>query len=130
MGEKIAKGGVRRKILILNGSLDRETGPASSALGASDFVAAIADACAQSRGLRTPVDREEWADYVTHVVYLECVGAPVVDREGLGEVGVETIRCYGLQRGRYDEVALQQVLEMVLGRGDPRVQMRRNTLER
>ncbi|KAI0856834.1 UPF0052 domain protein [Xylaria cubensis] len=42
---------VRQKILILNSSIDRETGPSGSrALTAADFVRAIARACAESEG--------------------------------------------------------------------------------
>ncbi|TRX93628.1 hypothetical protein FHL15_005600 [Xylaria flabelliformis] len=42
---------VRQKILILNSSIDRETGPSGArALTAADFVRAIARACAESEG--------------------------------------------------------------------------------
>ncbi|KAI0467636.1 UPF0052 domain protein [Xylaria cf. heliscus] len=51
VGAAIRAAHVRQKILILNSSLDRETGPSGSrALTAADFVRAIARACAESEG--------------------------------------------------------------------------------
>ncbi|GAB7357200.1 hypothetical protein MBLNU459_g8186t1 [Dothideomycetes sp. NU459] len=127
VGAAVANPGIRNKILILNGSIDRETGPSTAPFSALDFVAAIAHACAESRGLpRPPVD--EYWHYVTHVIYMECAGAPAVDRESLARSGIEGLRLYG-QKGRYDGKALSQALEMVLGRGDGRAATRRNTLE-
>lgn len=128
VGAAVANPGIRNKILILNGSIDRETGPSSQPFSAMDFVAAIADACAESRGLAKPSEDTYW-HYVTHVIYLECAGAPAVDREGLTRAGIEALRLYG-QKGRYDAKALNQALEMVMGRGDGRAATRRNTLER
>ncbi|KAI8953155.1 UPF0052 domain protein [Xylaria longipes] len=54
VGAAVRAAHVRQKILILNSSLDRETGPSGSrALTAADFVRAIARACAESEGTRS-----------------------------------------------------------------------------
>ena len=107
VGAAIARsGGPRFKILILNGSLDRETGGFS----ASDFVAAIARAGEESRGTTfdrgEDVGKEVWARYVTHLIYLEGDGVPGVDREELGRWGIECVRLYGRKAedgtARYD----------------------------
>lgn len=50
VGEALHSTPARHKILILNGSLDREVGPSSKPFSAFDFVEAIARACEQSRG--------------------------------------------------------------------------------
>ncbi|KAL6248169.1 hypothetical protein RBB50_004424 [Rhinocladiella similis] len=50
VGEALRYSTARQKILILNGSLDRETGPSVNPFSAFDFVEAIARACEQSRG--------------------------------------------------------------------------------
>ncbi|EXJ84210.1 hypothetical protein A1O3_04877 [Capronia epimyces CBS 606.96] len=50
VGEALRSTPARHKILILNGSLDRETGPSSSPFTAFDFVEAIARAGEESRG--------------------------------------------------------------------------------
>ncbi|GAB7345632.1 hypothetical protein MBLNU457_3927t1 [Dothideomycetes sp. NU457] len=134
IGEAIATSpNIRSKILILNGTNDRETGPSTQPFTAIDFVAAIAEACAQSRGMSKPEKNEYWR-YVTHVVYLEGGrGAPGVDRESLADAGVEGIKIYGRKGGngeaRYDADALRGVLGMIVGRGDMRDRTRRNTLE-
>lgn len=99
-------GGPRFKILILNGSLDRETGGFS----ALDFIAAIARAGEESRGLTftrgEDVQREVWARYVTHLIHLEGEGVPGVDKEELERCGVECVRLYGRKAedgtARYD----------------------------
>lgn len=123
----------RFKILILNGSLDRETGGFS----AQDFVAAIARACEQSRGVVGDAEPFLWSRYVTHLIYLEGEGAPAVDRDELSMRGVERVRLYGrksssvdpLGQGmRYDDKALAQALGAILGKRDPReLRPRRNT---
>ena len=131
MGQAIASPAIRSKILILNGTIDRETGPSNKPFTALDFVAAIADACAQSRGAERATS-DEYVCYVTHVIYLDCEGAPKVDKEAFRSLGIETLRIYGMGgKGRYDDKALQQCLEVIMGRADPRgAAMRRNTLER
>lgn len=122
VGAAIRAAHVRQKILILNSSLDRETGP--SGLTAADFVRAIARACAESEGTRSPPTPEDPTakllllpaaeqqgdtlqvihddsdvssvrDYVTHLLYLEGEGAPRVDRAELAALGVDCVRVYG-----------------------------------
>ncbi|KAI9775559.1 MAG: hypothetical protein M1839_001037 [Geoglossum umbratile] len=122
IGDTIATShSIRFKVLILNGSIDRETGPPSHPFTALDFIAAIARACAESQGrIGEPVAPEEYRLYVTHVVHLEGEGTPVVDGKALKALGVECLRVYGRRAGgggmRYDGVALRQVLEAILGR--------------
>lgn len=133
VGDAIATNpAIRNKILILNGSLDRETGPSNNPFSAVDFVAAIANACSYSRG-RPPPEEDEYSMYVTHVLYLESKASPEVDREKLGQLGIDTVRLYGPCRraegGRYDAKGLMQALEAVVGRKDVRLdRSRRNTL--
>ena len=132
VGEAIATNpSIRNKILILNGSLDRETGPRSRPFTAFDFVAAIANACSYSRG-RPPPPEEEYSLYVTHVLYLDGGAGPAVDREALALLGIDTLRLYGpckSEGARYDAKGLMQALEAVVGRKDVRLdRSRRNTL--
>lgn len=133
VGEAIASPLVRSKILILNGTIDRETGPASNPFTGLDFVASIANACAESRGLPRP-DPQEYCRYVTHVIYLEGPSAPRVDRLRLGQIGIEAVRIYGPKDeagrgGRYDPRALLQALESIVGCRNARPERsRRNTL--
>lgn len=129
---------VRHKVLILNSTVDRETGPSTLPFSATDFVAAIAKAGAESRarGGADAISPLEYRRYVTHVVHLEGAGTPAVDRAELSALGIETVRLYGRRTGgegflRYDEKALTQALEVVIGggkdlRGD---RSRRNTLD-
>ncbi|KAJ5678080.1 uncharacterized protein N7477_003713 [Penicillium maclennaniae] len=114
VGKSIMKSPARHKILILNGSLDRETGPPSEPFAASDFVEAIARAGEESRGRRhrrttdhgsttTPSSPETikphtplpYTAYVTHILHLDGPGTPHVDRERLADMGIETLRLYG-----------------------------------
>lgn len=115
VGKSITKCSARHKILILNGSLDRETGPPSEPFLASDFVEAIARAGEESRGRRphrfsqqhgstaSPSSPETirpqaplpYSSYVTHILHLDGPGTPHVDRERLAEMGIETLRLYG-----------------------------------
>lgn len=132
VGAALSSPYIRSKILILNGTVDRETGPSWAPFSALDFVQAIADACCQSQG-REKAERGELKSYVTHVVYLEAEGAPRVEREELARVGVEAIKTYGRrEKGevRYDAEALRGALGMVLGRGAVGERSRRNTMER
>ncbi|KAL1632451.1 hypothetical protein SLS56_003693 [Neofusicoccum ribis] len=134
---------VRHKVLILNSTVDRETGPSSQPFSATDFVAAIAKAGAESRarGGADAITPFEYRKYITHVIHLVGAGTPVVDRAELAALGIETVRLYGRRAGggegkgegflRYDENALTQALEVVIGggkdlRGD---RSRRNTLD-
>ncbi|KAJ5312572.1 hypothetical protein N7508_003402 [Penicillium antarcticum] len=116
VGKSIVSSPARHKILILNGSLDRETGPPTAPFIASDFVEAIVSAGEESRG-RGPIDifkREAhdsasdsskpstrhfrslpYTAYITHILHLEGPGTPHVDRERLAHMGIETLRLYG-----------------------------------
>jgi 2-phospho-L-lactate transferase/gluconeogenesis factor (CofD/UPF0052 family) len=134
VGEALADPGIRLKILILNGSIDRETGPASSLFTAKDFIAAIAKACASSGNLVEQSRPNFWRNYVTHVIHLEGAGAPRVEKEELKELGIEAIRIYGRSGSSggmvYDGLALTKTLEAVLGRRELRSELsRRNTLQ-
>lgn len=133
VGEAIASPSIRNKILILNGTTDRETGPSSEPFTGLDFVATIANACADSRSIPRPSQDEYWK-YVTHVIYIEGPTAPAVDKKQLVDLGIDATRVYGpkdeLGRGgRYDGKALRQTLETIVGRKDTRPdRSRRNTL--
>lgn len=136
VGEAIASPRVRNKILILNGTLDRETGPGREAFSGLDFVATVARACADSRGLGRP-EEDEYGLYVTHVIYLQAPGAPTVDKQQLSRLGIDSTRLYGPRDGRggggggrYDATALAQTLESIIGRQDGwgGERSRRNTL--
>lgn len=128
VGDAVASPFVRTKILILNGTIDRESGPSNAPFTALDFVAAIANACAGSRGLTVP-DREEYVRYITHVIYLDGASGPKMDRAEFTRLGIETMRLYGPKEGRYDAKALTQALEVIIGRTDMRNdRTRRNTL--
>ncbi|KAF2646194.1 UPF0052-domain-containing protein [Massarina eburnea CBS 473.64] len=135
VGAALANPTVRYKILILNSTIDRETGPSSSPFSAIDFIAAIAKAGAESRGEGGEVRKHDYCAYVTHLIHLTGPGTPKVDMEELQGIGIETIRVYGRRvEGevfvQYDEKALVQALEVTLGRRDPRAEnIRRNTLE-
>ena len=134
IGASISRdGGPRFKILILNGSRDRETGGFS----ATDFVAAIARAGEESCGRAFEDGREVeeglCSRYVTHLIHLDGDGVPTVDKEVLARGGVECVRLYGRKGGdgisRYDGKALAQALGAILGRRERGERSRRNTLE-
>lgn len=121
VGQSIVSGPARHKILIVNGTLDRETGPSSQSFTVVDFVEAIARAGEESRvrgpfgpptpGTSTPHGRQHYSEsqhpsqngrsslpydsYITHILHLEGPGTPYVDRERLAEMGIETLRLYG-----------------------------------
>lgn len=134
VGEALTNPAIRLKILILNGSIDRETGPSSSPFTAKDFIAAIAKACASSKNLADQSGEKYWKKYVTHLIHLEGTGTPRVEKEDLKQLGIETIRIYGRKASNggmvYDGTALMQALEAVLGRREPKSEpSRRNTLQ-
>ncbi|KZM24733.1 hypothetical protein ST47_g4106 [Ascochyta rabiei] len=134
IGEALSNPQIRYKILILNSTLDRETGPSSTPYSALDFVAAIAKAGAESKGILETPSISTYKHYVTHIVHLTGPGTPAVDKEELRSLGIEAIRVYGRKNEgenfvRYDERALIQALEVTMGKRDPRVVSRRNTLE-
>ncbi len=91
------------------------------AFGAKDFVKAVADACCYGSGARVGEGcmREEWRNYVTHVVHLNGEGTPSVEREELAALGVDCVRIYGRKNGNgegmiYDS-GLMLALEAILG---------------
>ncbi|KAF2260379.1 UPF0052-domain-containing protein [Lojkania enalia] len=137
VGEAIANPSIRFRILVLNSTNDRETGPRSHPFSALDFVAAIAKACAESRGtvgVASSLAKSEYKSYVTHLIHLKGPGTPRVDKEELAELGIQTINVYGRRiEGeefvRYDNMALIQALQALLGKRDPRERSRRNTLD-
>ena len=131
VGAAIAKpDGPRFKILILNGTLDRETG----GFTASDFLDAIVRACLESQkhppSLSVRVDRDEWRNYITHLIYMEGPGVPLTDRDLLNRYGVESIRLYGRKAPtmKYDQAALVQALTSILGRREKGEKNRRNSI--
>jgi len=133
VGEALASPSILSKILILNGTLDRETGPSRNPFTAFDFVAAIVNACSDSRSLARPARSKYW-QYITHIIYLDSAASPKFERDAFSEAGIETIRLYGRKDGagkgaRYDDKALAQALGAVIGRKDLRGdKTRRNTL--
>ncbi|KAI0905216.1 UPF0052 domain protein [Ustulina deusta] len=146
----------QQKILILNSTVDRETGPSSNPLTATDFVRAIARACAETQGhfptghsnnpdkdmvgaktdagggvVEACGDADEVRKYVTHLLYLEGEGVPKVNKTELAALGVDCIRVYGRRVDGmlcYDEAGLMGALEAVVGKAEM-VRSRRNTSE-
>lgn len=136
VGDALASPSIANKILVLNSTLDRETGPKSHPYTATDFVAAIAKACHYSRGLDEQPLENDYKLYVTHVIHLEGPETPVVDRKQLNELGIETIRLYGRKIDpmksvvRYDDKALLQALQATIGSREGRQdRSRRNTMD-
>ncbi|KAI5917576.1 hypothetical protein F4810DRAFT_704788 [Camillea tinctor] len=134
---------LRPKVLILNSSVDRETGPMANPMTATDFVRAIARAAAgegkrrrdgqeqgQRQGQGENVEAEvEVRKYVTHLLYMEGEGVPRVHKEELAALGVDCIRVYGRRVDgmlRYDEAGLARALEAVVGKHEV-FRSRRNT---
>lgn len=128
VGEAIASPLIRTKILILNGDIDRETGPSTNPFTAMDFVTAIANACTLARGTKAPAEKDDYVRYVTHVIYLDCPAGPKMDKAEFAKTGIETMRVYGPKEGRYDDKALAQALEAIIGRKMAGSVTRRNTL--
>ncbi|KAI1909739.1 hypothetical protein LOZ61_004801 [Ophidiomyces ophidiicola] len=119
VGQAISTCQARQKILILNGSLDRETGPSTNPFSASDFVEAIVrageeshsrvraqkkkagtgsmvEACSAAKTTpQPPFLSLPYTAYVTHIIHLEGPGTPHVDRDRLAAMGIETLRLYG-----------------------------------
>ncbi|KAH8722438.1 hypothetical protein GQ44DRAFT_686931 [Phaeosphaeriaceae sp. PMI808] len=134
IGQALDSPSIRHKILILNSTIDRETGPSSQPYSALDFITAIAKAGEESKGIYEPLNKSKSVRYVTHVIHLQGPGTPIVDKEELKNLGIEAIRVYGRKNEgenfvRYDERGLIQALEVTMGKRDPRVPSRRNTLE-
>ncbi|KAI6570826.1 hypothetical protein MCOR06_011855 [Pyricularia oryzae] len=136
VGSAIAggSGAAATKVLILNSSVDRETGPKEDPMSAVDFVVALARAASGGEG-----GERDARKYVTHLVYLDGDDvedggahaqsgsgelAPVVDKAALGTMGIVCVKVKGrLDTSRdaggvrrYEEgvliAALERILEM------------------
>ena len=120
----------RQKILILNGSLDRETSGSHDAFTALDFIRAVSRACRESQDIFDEyVEDAELVKYVTHLIYMEAEGTPKVERERLAGLGIECVRVYG-RGAAYDQISLRQALVAITGKKSSRGEKsRRNTLE-
>ncbi|TGZ84251.1 UPF0052-domain-containing protein [Ascodesmis nigricans] len=119
------------KILLLNGSHDRETGPNQETFTALSFIRAVVRACLNCAS----VSPDHYRRIVTHVIYLEGNGAPRVEIEELKKLGIEPIRVYGRRNpagaGKgmlYDPAPLLQSLYAILGTRRMGVDTRRNTV--
>lgn len=129
------------KILLLNGSHDRETGPNHAAFAATEFVRAIARGCAysDSSSKSSPageLPKEALSKYVTHVIYLSGNGSPAVDVVELKRMGIECLQVYGRKNSQgegrgmlYDATALTQTLETILAVRLKRQETRRMTMD-
>jgi 2-phospho-L-lactate transferase/gluconeogenesis factor (CofD/UPF0052 family) len=134
IGQAIENPSIRHKILILNSTIDRETGPSTNPYSALDFIAAIAKAGEESKGISALLNKTKYRNYVTHLIHLQGPGTPAVDTDELKSLGIEAIRVYGRKNEgenfvRYDERGLIQALEVTMGKRDHRMPSRRNTLE-
>lgn len=125
VGTAIARPGVRHKVLVLNSKVDRETGPCKDPMTATDFVLAVARAAgtdgAVGEGGGGAPGRVEVARFVTHLLYLEGEGTPVVDVEELGGMGVKCVKVAGRWGGegkaamlRYEPKALGEALSAII----------------
>ncbi|KAL8392985.1 hypothetical protein RB595_002974 [Gaeumannomyces hyphopodioides] len=116
-GDGSGSAAARRKVLILNATVDRETGPRSDPMDAVDFVKALA--CAAASSLQAAVMStadvadDEIRRYVTHLVYLDrgeggggghhlkagdgprVELAPVVDEAALAALGISCLKVRG-----------------------------------
>lgn len=124
------------KILLLNGSHDRETGPDHAAFTATEFVRAIARSCAYSDSSSSRLSKEEPTKYVTHVIYISGNGSPEVDTVELKSMGIECFQVYGRRNPQgegkgmlYDATALTQTLETILAVRLKRQETRRMTMD-
>ncbi|AEO63508.1 uncharacterized protein THITE_2108877 [Thermothielavioides terrestris NRRL 8126] len=121
IGEGAAAGRIRHRVLILNSSIDRETGPRTDPMTARDFVAAIARACVESTAPAEVGRDEVLRRYVSHLLYVDAEGGPAVDVPELERLGIKCVKVAAKRPGggdkgpvRYDEAALGEVLEAIL----------------
>ncbi|RVD86543.1 uncharacterized protein DFL_004812 [Arthrobotrys flagrans] len=138
MGETIASS-CKHKVLILNGSFDRETGPGTT-FTALDFVKSIVNACVESQGIvagETGFEQltaeTEYKRYITHILYLEGYDVPKVDTAKFKELGIESWKVAGKknEKGKgclFEMPALGQALDMIRGRKQSPKQ-RRSTVD-
>ncbi|KAK6333431.1 hypothetical protein TWF718_011242 [Orbilia javanica] len=138
MGEAIAAS-CKHKVLILNGSFDRETGPGTT-FTALDFVKSIVNACVESRGIIAGetgfgelTAETEYKKYITHILYLEGDDVPKVDTARFKQLGVECWKVSGKknEKGKgclFEMPALGKALDMIRGRKRS-PQQRRSTVD-
>nr|CAD11407.1 conserved hypothetical protein [Neurospora crassa] len=108
-----------KKVLVLNATIDRETGPKSKPMTATDFVRAVADAGEQSRRSDPtyqprPHDGQEVGGQLARTGT-----APKVDVKELEGLGIKCVRVEGRvqedgKEVRYDEGGLGEALEGIL----------------
>lgn len=122
IGSALRNSLIKYKILILNGSLDRETCSMKEQFSAVDFIAAIVTACQESRGSFEVPGKDEYRNYVTHLIHLEGRGCPRVDSQELAGLGINCLRIYGRRDdhggARYDGAALAGAMDAVMGKGE------------
>lgn len=130
VGAALLAPSIRRRVLVLNARVDRETGPAAQPMDAVAFVRALARAAKESQTDFGPVADRELRRYVSHVVYLAAaedggralgVAMPRVDVAALGALGIECVRVQGTVVGegrkrmvRYEEAGLVEALEGII----------------
>lgn len=130
VGAALLTPSIRRRVLVLNARVDRETGPAAQPMDAVAFVRALARAAKESQTDFGPVADRELRRYVSHVVYLAAaedggralgVAMPRVDVAALGALGIECVRVRGTVVGegrkrmvRYEEAELVEALEGII----------------
>ncbi|KAK3956992.1 hypothetical protein QBC32DRAFT_249277 [Pseudoneurospora amorphoporcata] len=142
--EEGGEGGKVKKVLVLNATIDRETGPKTKPMTATDFARAVAKAGEQSRRSdphyhaqsedNGSIDDEQEEGrllrrYVTHLIYLEgqelggrlarTGNAPKVDVTELEGLGIKCVRVEGRvqedgKEVRYDERGLGEALEGII----------------
>jgi 2-phospho-L-lactate transferase/gluconeogenesis factor (CofD/UPF0052 family) len=116
VGNAIAERHVRHKILILNAKNDRETGPSTQPMTAKEYINAIVRAMVENGAPQAPV-----GTFVTHLLYLQGDGVPVVDVPGLTALDIVCVKVMAKGGGekqdgmaRYDNAALQGALEAII----------------
>lgn len=130
VGAALLAPSIRRRVLVLNARVDRETGPAARPMDAVAFVRALARAARESQTDFGPVPDRELRRYVSHVVFLAAaedggralgVAMPRVDVGQLAALGIECVRVRGTVVGegrkrmvRYEEAELVEALEGII----------------
>lgn len=135
MGNTILQKNGVPKILLLNGSHDRETSPDHDTFTAITFIEAIVRACTNC----ATVEPKYYRRFVTHVIYMDGNGAPKVDAELLKKIGIQATVIAGRRhpggdgKGKlYDAPALGKQLTAILGKSKKKVPgqaSRRNTID-
>lgn len=127
----------KKKVLIMNAKVDRETGPVGRPMTAVDFVKAVARAGKESQMEFGEVLDGEVVEYVSDLVYLEEDGVgddevageklervlmPKVDVGALAWLGIRCVKVKGVvavdgrkRMVRYEERALVEALEGIIG---------------